>query len=132
MLDDSNCFFSFSLHPVSLSLHSISFSIFWKVLLNHNCNWTRTQNHLVHKQTLNHFASLAKWLSVHLRTKWFWVQVQLQSLKIQILHLLSAKSSLTFRQLWIVDSRWNAYVNDKNIQSSESSFFLWPSNHYKF
>ena len=24
-------------------------------------------------------ASLAKWLSVRLRTKWFWVQVQLQS-----------------------------------------------------
>ena len=25
-------------------------------------------------------ASLAKWLSVRLRTKWFWVRVQLQSL----------------------------------------------------
>ena len=29
---------------------------------------------------LNHLASLAKWLSVRLRTKWFWVRVQLQSL----------------------------------------------------
>ena len=27
------------------------------------CNWTRTHNHLVHKQTLNHLAKLAKWLS---------------------------------------------------------------------
>ena len=27
-------------------------------------------------------ASLAKWLSVRLRTKWFWVRVQLQSLQI--------------------------------------------------
>ena len=27
---------------------------------------------------LNHLASLAKWLSVRLRTKWFWVRVQLQ------------------------------------------------------
>ena len=44
-----------------------------------NSNWTRTQNHLVHKRTLNH---LAKWLSVRLRTKWFWVQAQLQSLKL--------------------------------------------------
>ena len=43
-----------------------------------DCNWTRTQNHLVLKRTLNH---LAKWLSVRLRTKWFWVRVQLQSLR---------------------------------------------------
>ena len=41
------------------------------------CNWIRTQNHLVHKKTLNH---LAKLLSVCLRTKWFWVRIQLQSL----------------------------------------------------
>ena len=43
-----------------------------------DCNWTRTQNHLVRKRTLNH---LAKWLSVCLQTKWFWVRVQLQLLK---------------------------------------------------
>ena len=30
---------------------------------------------------LNHLASLAKWLSVRLRTRWLWVRVQLQSLK---------------------------------------------------
>ena len=70
-----------------------------------DCNWTRTQNHLVLKRTLNHLAklaqpaSLAKWLSVRLRTKWFWVRVQLQSLHLQILRLLRARSSLTFRQL---------------------------------
>ena len=44
-----------------------------------DCNWTRTQNHLVRKRTLNHLAKLAKCLSVRLRTKWFWVRVQLQS-----------------------------------------------------
>ena len=64
-----------------------------------DCNWTRTQNHLVLKRTLNHLASLAKWLSVRLRTKWFWVRVQLQSLHLQISRLLRARSSLTFRQL---------------------------------
>ena len=26
-------------------------------------NWTRTNNHVVHKQTLNHLAKLAKWLN---------------------------------------------------------------------
>ena len=52
-----------------------------------DCNWTQTQNHLVRKWTLNDLAklvqwlSLAKWLSVRLWAKWFWVQVQLQSLE---------------------------------------------------
>ena len=64
-----------------------------------HCNWTRSQNHLVLKRTLNHLAKLAKWLSVRLRTKWFWVRVQLQSLYLQISRLLRARSSLTFRQL---------------------------------
>ena len=44
-------------------------------------------------------ASLAKWLSVRLRSKWLWVRVQLQSLKLQISRLFQARSSLTFRQL---------------------------------
>ena len=61
----------------------------------------RTHNHLVCKQTLNH---LAKWLNVHLRTKWLQVRVPLLSLKLQILHLFQARSSLTFRQLWSADS----------------------------
>ena len=91
-----------------------------------NCNWTQTQNHSVLKRTLNHLVKLAKWLSrilstylygaldsmflschvdvlgqlsVRLRTKWFWVRVQLQSFHLQISHLLRARSSLTFRQL---------------------------------
>ena len=43
-----------------------------------DCNWARTNNHLVCKRTLNNLAkltSLAKWLSVGLRTKWLWVRV---------------------------------------------------------
>ena len=34
----------------------------------------------LNKPQLNHLDSLAKWLSVRLRTKWLWVRVQLQSL----------------------------------------------------
>ena len=53
--------------------------------------WTRTQNHLVHKWTLNHLAklpSLAKWLSVRLPTKWlFWVRIQLQSFNVSLFKL---------------------------------------------
>ena len=36
-----------------------------------DCNWTRTQNHLVRKRTLNHLTKLFKWFSVRLRTKCF-------------------------------------------------------------
>ena len=36
-----------------------------------NCNWTRTQNHLVRKRTLNHLAKLTKCFIVCLGTKWF-------------------------------------------------------------
>ena len=67
-----------------------------------DCNGTQTHNHLVRKRTLKHLvklASLAKWLSVRLQTKWLWVRVPLQSLKLQISHLLWVRSSLTFRQL---------------------------------
>ena len=48
-----------------------------------DCNWNRTHNHLICKQTLKHLAKLAKlanltkWLSVRQRTKWLWVRVQL-------------------------------------------------------
>ena len=49
-----------------------------KIWILSDCNWTWTQNHLVRKWTLNHLAKLAKWLSVCLWTKWFWVRVQLQ------------------------------------------------------
>ena len=47
-----------------------------------DCNWTRTHCHLNHKRTLNHSASLAKWLSVRLLPTWLWVRVQLQSLRL--------------------------------------------------
>ena len=53
---------------------------------------------LSRKRTLNHLArlakrltSLAKWLSVHLQTKWFRVRIHLQSLELQVLRLLQAE-----------------------------------------
>ena len=83
-------------------------------------NWNRTDNSLVHKQTFNHLAKLAKLLwvlicTVHLTVRSYhvtnafkgeatlysvlWVRVQLRSLKLPISGLLRARSSLTFRQL---------------------------------
>ena len=78
-------------------------------------------------------ASLSKWLSGRLWTKWLWVQVQLQSLKLQILWLFWARSSFSFRQLLSVDSLWNAYVTLAETYSpmyrtdyySQESRVLW-------
>ena len=43
--------------------------------------WTATGLEPRTTEFLNeHSTSLAKWLSVRLRTQWFWVRVQLQSL----------------------------------------------------
>ena len=49
---------------VSKNSHTSKFSQF----TISDCNWTRTQNHLVIKRTLNHLAKLAKWLSCVLST----------------------------------------------------------------
>ena len=42
----------------------------WTRTYSSDCNGIRTHNHLVRKRTLRHLASLAKWLSVRLKTKW--------------------------------------------------------------
>ena len=50
-----------------------------------NCNGIWTHNHVVHKRTFNHLAklaSLAKWLTVWLWTKWLLVRIPLQSVKL--------------------------------------------------
>ena len=60
-----------------------------------DCNWTRTQNHLVCKQTLNH-------LNVHLRTKWFWVRVQLQPLSSMAVFMVFLQNSSLL--VWSVSS----------------------------
>ena len=46
-----------------------------------DCNVIQTHKHLVRKQTLNHLAKLMLLtnVSVRLLTKWFWVQIPLQS-----------------------------------------------------
>ena len=73
------------------------------------CTW-HDKNIQSNATQLNHLASFTKLFSVHLRTKWLWIWVSLQSLKLQILCLFRARSSLTFRQIYSVDSLWNAYV----------------------
>ena len=59
---------------------------------------------------LSHLVSEVNWLSVCLRTKWFWVRVQLQSLKLQISRLLWTRNSLKIKHLQSANSLWNLYV----------------------
>ena len=83
---------------------------------------------------LNHLASLANWLSLRLPANWLWVRVHFQLLTFQILHLLRARSSLTFRQLQIVDSLWNKYMRRQEdtikctvqISTQNTAQLFWP------
>ena len=63
-----------------------------------DCNWTRTQNHLVLKRTLNHLAKLAKWLSyVNSYVRW---QVQMhRKCTVQISTQNTAQSFGQFGQM---------------------------------
>ena len=125
----------FSEYQLGLLIFQINFSLFWSVLSSsiissvkffaHDCNWTRTQNHLARKRTLNYLVSLAKWLSVRLLTKWLWVRVQLQSVKFQISRLLRARRSLTFRKLLSVDLLWKRVRVMTRTCSSLPMFFLF-------
>ena len=67
-----------------------------------DCNWTRTHNHLVRKQTLNHLAKLAKWLSCVVSTYLYIV--------------FDCMFLLCHYRVWIHSERrtWH----DKNIQSN--------------
>ena len=58
--------------------------------------------------------NLTKWLSVHLRTKWFWVSVPLQSLNEHMFwELLVAYYIMTFFQVFI--KFWSSERNTKNM-----------------
>ena len=68
--------------------------------------------------------SLAKRLSVRLRTEWLWVRIPLHSLKLQISHLFQARSFLTFKKIERVDSLGNAYVTCQKHTVHQYLFIL--------
>ena len=72
------------LNPSLSTLHSQSIT---------QLNWN-----LGTQSKFSSLSSFAKWLSVRLQTKWFWVQISLLSLKLHIWRRLQARSSLTFWQ----------------------------------
>ena len=78
--------------------------------------------------------SSAKFLSVHLRTKWLWFRIPLLSLKLQIWHLLEERSSMTFKETRecgftlklvrnMITTLKQMHCPDKN---SQHSLIIWP------
>ena len=82
----------------------------------HHMIRTYSQTHPTYKYSqLNHLASLAKYLSVCLQTKWLWIQVLLESLKLQISRLFQGRSSRASR-----------------IRNVGTSFFRAPNNLFAY
>ena len=74
----THAFQSESTHCSCLSVKELLAQNRRKFWILSDCNVTRTRNHLVCKRTLNYLATLAKWLSVCLWTKWLLVRVTLK------------------------------------------------------
>ena len=89
---------------------------------------------LVLRTQLNCLTSLAKWLSVCLRTKWLWVRIPLLSRDLQIWHLLQTRSSLIFRQtiewgfcLKLASDMIITYSQiHRTGKYSQHSWIIWP------
>ena len=119
---------------------SLLTKVSWKIEIEllSDCNWTRTHNHLVRKRTLNHLAKLIKWLSCVVSTYLYGIYIYELSgcgfesgcshFKLQISRLFQARNSLTFRQMWSVDSLWSAYVTWKEHTVELLSICLFLSN----
>ena len=62
------------------------------------CCFTIRSHFQHHTNSLIINSKTFKWLTFRLRTKWLWVRIPLQPVKLQIWRLLRTRSSLTFRQ----------------------------------
>ena len=92
----------------------------------------------VFTKQLNHLASLVKLLSVRLRPKRCWVRVPFKSLELQTTRLFWARSVLTLRQVFNLDSLWISYmtwqentvkftVQIKSLQNGSIICFAWQN-----
>ena len=81
-----------------------------------------THNYLVREWTLNHLAKLAKWLSVHLRTKWLWVRILLLYFAKRSMEIQRYLRELEFPKSWPGDELFIKKVLSQN-RSFESVTF---------
>ena len=95
-----------------------------------DCNWTRTQNHLTRKRTLNHLAKLAKWLSCVLSTYPYGAfDCMFLSCHVHVSEWIHTLSCLNVKEL-LAWSRWEIWrLSDCNwtrfVQMVECSFTNW-------
>ena len=110
----------------------------WTKIKTSDYNWAWTHNHLVHKWTIDHPASLAKWLNVCLWTKCSWVRVQLQWLKTSDLMPALSKEFLDIQAtiergftLTHVRDMTRTYIHmhrtDKYLEQSSIICSVWPN-----
>ena len=64
-----------------------------------DCNRIPTHNHLIRKQTLIYLGQYARWLRVRLPTKWLWIRILLQSLKLSDIAPVSSKEFLDIQAI---------------------------------
>ena len=121
-----NCVIIMSHKSFRVNLHSTICMNVKELLARSRCHiWTLsdsneiwTHNHLVPKRTINHLAnlgklaSLAKWLSVGLWTKWLWVRIPLLPL------VAVSKNNLSGRRVTLSWRRPLSYRNQSiNLRS---------------
>ena len=87
---------------------------FWRIFL------TFPVYHIVRKRTLNHLDKWLNGLSVRLRSKWLWVGVLLQSLKLQISHRFEQGVPWHSGNCRVLIQCEMCAWHDKNMQSKNS------------
>ena len=109
---------------VSFDLSSWDFNCMFLSCHVYVSDWIHTQL----KRPHGHTTSLAKWLSVRLRTKWFWVHAQLQSL-MRFYQYSKSKMQQYFSYYTstvTLLNQWFGFINkEAPFPISRSEVFLW-------
>ena len=88
----------------------------------------RTDKYSEHNSIVT--ASLAKWLSVRLRTKWFSVRVQLQSLELTIYAILCRNVNIL--ALWFYQQELaSLFQKQEKLKVSRSTYSIADDGHVK-
>ena len=93
-------------------------------------NWADIWYPDYQNKKLNFCIWLAKWLSVRLRTKWFWVRVQLQSLELTIYAILCRNVNIL--ALWFYQQELaSLFQKQEKLKVSRSTYSIADDGHVK-
>ena len=79
--------------------------IFKALQISSDCNWTRTQNHLFRKRTLNHSGNYRVWIHSEMRT-WHDKNIESANILLQILLKMGKK----WRRFWVQHILWSSKI----------------------